>query len=366
MIYTYSMPSDLTEIQALLASVPLLSGLGEQELLELAGQFSSLTLAPGQTLYQAGAATDGLYLLAHGKIQFTQEDLVKILTPGEWIGEESLQGQAQRSASAQALTDCTLLFLDNQQVREQLLGNPAVNSTFKVMLRSRKMAEHLPVAWLQPDEEIFLMTRKHSIFLLLNVLWPILSFSAVIALVVLFAQAWAAVAAVVLTGAFTLCGLWLAWNINNWANDFYVITSKRLVWVEHVSGLYDSRQEAPLGTLLSVGIQTTYLGALFKYSDIVVRTYVGNIRFNRVGDAQTIAKLIEVYWKKSKTSNREEEAVAMRSALRRKLGASSEAAPEEKALPETAQLSAPAPAEGNFFSGCFMTFYVSISKKTTQ
>jgi len=115
-----------------------------------------------------------------------------------------------------------------------------------------------------------------------------------------------------------------------------------------------------------VGIQTTYLGALFKYSDIVVRTYVGNIHFNRVGDAQTIAKLIEVYWKKSKTSNREEEAVAMRSALRRKLGASSEAAPEEKALPETAQLAAPVPAEGNFFSGCFMTFYVSISKKTTQ
>jgi len=37
MIYTYSMQKDLAEVKALLSTVPLLSALGEEELLSLAG-----------------------------------------------------------------------------------------------------------------------------------------------------------------------------------------------------------------------------------------------------------------------------------------------------------------------------------------
>jgi len=39
MIYTYSMQKDLAEVKALLSTVPLLSALGEEELLSLAGEF---------------------------------------------------------------------------------------------------------------------------------------------------------------------------------------------------------------------------------------------------------------------------------------------------------------------------------------
>lgn len=360
MIYTYSMQKDLAEVKALLSTVPLLSALGEEELLSLAGEFSTLALKAGQSLYTVGDPTDGLYLLARGKMQCLQAGeppKAAILTAGEWIGEESLQGEPQRLCSASALSDCTLFFLDNLQVKELLLEHPEVHETYKVLLKSRKMAERIPLTWLQPNEHIFLMTRKHPVFLLLNVLWPILTFGLVMVLLVLFAQQWAGIAAVVLTGAFTLCGLWLAWNINNWANDFYIITNKRLVWVEHVSGLCDSRQEAPLGTLLSVGIQKTVMGAIFGYADIVVRTYVGNIRFNRVGDAPIIGKLIEVYWKKSKIGDREEEAETMRAALRRKLGGEAEAPAEKEMIIEPPlEVETPQPAEKNFFQWLFQDF----------
>jgi len=318
------MQADLDETIGFLASVPLLSSLEENELTKLAAAVTKLDLQAGQKLFTTGDPTDGLYFLASGKIQLITSEKTKKLVnlrsyrAETWAGEESLRAEAVRKSTAITLTDCTVHFLGNHQVQEFLLDNPSFHETYKVIYTSRKMAERLPLSWLQKDERIFLMTRKHPVFLLLNILWPILTFGIVMVLLVIFGQAWAALASVLLTAAFTLCGLWLAWNINNWANDFYVITNRRLVWVERVSGFYDSRQEAPLGTLLSVGIQTTISGSIFKYSDISLRTYVGNIRFNRIGNAPIVAKLIEVYWKRSKTLNTEEETDAMRIALRRK------------------------------------------------
>jgi len=148
MIYTYSMQKDLAEVKALLSTVPLLSALGEEELLSLAREFSSLALKAGQSLYSVGDPTDGLYLLARGKMQCLQAGeppKAAILTAGEWVGEESLQGEPQRQCSASALSDCTLLFLDNLQVKELLIEHPEVHETYKVLLKSRKMAERIPL-----------------------------------------------------------------------------------------------------------------------------------------------------------------------------------------------------------------------------
>jgi len=92
-------------------------------------------------------------------------------------------------------------------------------------------------------------------------------------------------------------------------------------------------------------------------------TYVGNIRFNRVGDAPIIGKLIEVYWKKSKIGDREEEAETMRAALRRKLGGEAEAPAEEELIIEPPlELETTQPTEKNFFQWLFQDFYASMSK----
>lgn len=102
MIYTYSMQKDLAEIKALLSTIPLLSALGEEELLSLASEFSSLDLKSwAEPLFRGGDPTDGLYLLANGKMQYFQAgepSKAEILTAGEWVGEES--HKASRSANA--------------------------------------------------------------------------------------------------------------------------------------------------------------------------------------------------------------------------------------------------------------------------
>ena len=158
--------------------------------------------------------------------------------------------------------------------REKSLLNWAKNvriaETLTVLANSQEMLGRLYLPWLEGDERVSLISRKHPIFLLWGVLPPLLVFIAVIIPLAIWQaqiQIWAVIG---MLFAFFVCGIWLAWNINNWANDFYLITSKRMVWVERVSGFYESRQEAPLGTLISVGIATNHAGAFFGYSDVLV------------------------------------------------------------------------------------------------
>jgi hypothetical protein len=42
---------------------------------------------------------------------------------------------------------------------------------------------------------------------------------------------------------------------SGWSRLLYC-HNQRVIWLEKVVGLYDSRQEAPLGTILSVGVET--------------------------------------------------------------------------------------------------------------
>ena len=95
---------------------------------------------------------------------------------------------------------------------------------------------------------------------------------------------------------------WAIWNWIDWGNDFYIVTSQRVIWLEKVIGLYDSRQEAPLSTVLSVGVETDMMGRMLDYGDVVVRTYVGKIVFRNVAHPFEAARLVEEHWSRSKRS----------------------------------------------------------------
>jgi hypothetical protein len=189
-----------------------------------------------------------------------------------------------------------------------------------VLVSSHELIRTIPKPWLEADEKVSLITRKHPFFLLGAVLRPLLFFIAVLSGLFFLRSVFPMATMFGMVGGFLISALWLIWNINNWANDFYLITSKRMVWVERISGYYESRQEAPLGTLISVGLMTSQMGALLGFSDVIVRTYIGDIRFERVAHARTIGKLIESYWARSKHVDLELDAREIRKALRQKFG----------------------------------------------
>jgi hypothetical protein len=225
------------------------------------------------------------------------------------------------------------------------------------MRESQNLSQHTPLAWLQKGETVQLMTRKHPFFLILGGLLPIVAFL----LILLFTQYLPVITAqtqlVVLLIAFVISATWLLWNLHNWSNDFYLITSKRIIWMEHLSGLYDSRQEAPLSTLISTGIETSHEGAVLGYSNVLVRTYMGDICFKRVAHAETMAKMIEAYWYGRKQKAVDLDEADIRSALRKKFGkAIQEVTPAELEQEVQATLFAPPEPETEFKDWLFQDF----------
>ena len=344
-------------ILSLLHEVPLFSGLTNEQLEQLVEEFVVVELPKGETLYQAQEATDGLFVIDSGQLALLDADgrQTEVLRHAEVGGTEALRYLPVRQEKAFALTDTQVFFLANKQINALYAEIPAFKETASVLFNSVRLASHVSMTWLEPGEKIHLMARKHPVFLLFRSILPIVVFAAIWFLMLFLSTKNPFWSLAGLVGGFLFCLLWLVWNVNNWANDYYLITSRRMVWVEHVTGFYDSRQEAPLSTLISVGIKTSQLGYFFGYSDVIVRTYIGDIRFERVAHARTIGKLIETNWARGKRTDLELDAREIRKALRQKFGKEAEdiTAKDLQVALGTVQS---APKEVNFFQWLLSDF----------
>ena len=350
--------SEQTElILTLLREVPLFSGLTVEELERLGEEFVMVELPKDEILFQAQEATDGLFVIDSGQVALLGADgkQTEILKHADVIGTEALNYLPAREKTAMALTDAQVFFLSNKQIQALYASVPAFKETVSVLFNSARLAAYIPMAWLEPGEKIYMMARKHPVFLLFRSIPPIFVFAALWFLMMFLSSQSAFWSLAGLVAGFLFCLLWLVWNINNWANDFYLITSRRMVWVEHVTGFYDSRQEAPLSTLISVGIKTSQLGYFLGYSDVIVRTYIGDIRFERVGHASTIGKLIETNWARGKRVDLELDAREIRKALRQKFGKEAEDITAKDLQVELGTVE-PTPKEVNFFQWLFADF----------
>ena len=113
---------------------------------------------------------------------------------------------------------------------------------------------------------------------------------------------------------------WGIWNAIDWSNDYYIVTNQRVIWLEKVVGLYDSRQEAPLSSILSVGVETDQLGRILDYGNVIVRTFVGRLEFDYVDHPNQAAEMIREYWERIKSIVTVSQKDVMKNTIREKLG----------------------------------------------
>ncbi|MGO9087819.1 MAG: Crp/Fnr family transcriptional regulator [Candidatus Sulfotelmatobacter sp.] len=74
-----------------------------------------MSFKKGQTIYSLNDPADALFVIQQGKIRLSvksqagKEAIFDILSDGDFVGKDSVAGQSSRTASASAMTDCTLL-----------------------------------------------------------------------------------------------------------------------------------------------------------------------------------------------------------------------------------------------------------------
>jgi CPA1 family monovalent cation:H+ antiporter len=127
----------------LCATVPLLAGLSERSLEDLADRARPVNFLTGDVVIEEGQRGDALYIIAHGRLGAAQRftdgsDLaLRQMGEGEFFGELALLGDQLRTATVTALTPTTLLRLTRRDVLALAGENPEVAQSLEQARRER-------------------------------------------------------------------------------------------------------------------------------------------------------------------------------------------------------------------------------------
>ena len=311
---------------AFLKKIHLFYGLNDEEFAVLAEEMTERAYAKGEVIFEQDTKADGFYLIYGGSVkiirkQDRKEIQLALLVKNDYFGEMALVANRRRSATVTALADSTLLILSRVNFEKLYKRASHIKNNLSIAVRSRQLARTLKFKWLRSDEVIYFLARKHPIILWQKLIPPALALIVPIG----FFYAWIFIVhflIVALAGGMSLVAIvsYMFWLWIDWGNDYYIVTNQRVVWLEKVVGIYDSRQESPLGTVLSVGVEVDQLGKIMDYGHVIVRTFVGKIPFNHVHHPNHAAKMIEEYWNRTKEHAQGMEKEAMKNAIRKRLG----------------------------------------------
>jgi uncharacterized membrane protein YdbT with pleckstrin-like domain len=315
------------EIIELLNRAPLFGHLGEPELNRLAGLFQINVYRDGEVIFALGSASEAMFMVNEGHVSLLVREaggdvLFETLQPGDFFGEEALLYDDPRYYSAVSSGKTVLLMLSVDHylaIKDDLFG---VEEKLDVLIRSRRLSTEIAFSWLREDENVHVMTRRHPIYLWFKMVFPILTGVLLLLVSILLLTAWAPgkpFGWILMTIAIPGMIFWSTWTVIDWRNDYFVLTNKRAAWIEKVAFIYDSRKEAPLSTIMSVGLERSRIGSLFDFADVVVQTYVGTIRLKTLAQGESIASLIEAYWHTSNKETQKQESQAMSQILHEKL-----------------------------------------------
>ncbi len=311
---------------AFLRRIHLFRDLKDEELAVIAVMLKEEGCEEGEIVFSQGDAADRFFIIYGGKVSITiirrnkgERELATLIS-GDYFGEEALLTKRVRSATVTAVEKTYLFSLTRVEFKALIKQFSKLKAAFEVSAASRKLAREVHFDWVRPDEVIYFVARKHEVLLFQALSGPFLALVVPIALIVFFFLT-RAFFAIFGAGVLLLAiGAWALWNWIDWGNDYYIVTNQRVIWLEKVIGIYDSRQEAPLSTVLSVGVETDVSGRLLDYGHVIVRTYVGKIPFNHVSHPYQAAHMVEEQWTRTKHSASRMEKEAMRNVLRQKMG----------------------------------------------
>lgn len=115
-----------------LNKVPIFSGLSWKEMAEIGDLITDRYYVKGEIIYSAGEKRERLYVVNEGKVKiFTvsdagKEQIIRILNPGDFMGELSLFIRSPANSSAQALEPTSVCIIDGSQLNQIIDRVPSI------------------------------------------------------------------------------------------------------------------------------------------------------------------------------------------------------------------------------------------------
>jgi len=297
------MTPELDQKLRVLSRVDVFQDLSVEQMVEIAARFAVITLDPWEPLYTNRDAVEDFYVIQSGRVFIREtdgEDAQDPIGPGGHFIEETYLYDHPEGAYITSDQPTELLYLDEIDFYQLMLDFPEIKPSLARTPESQQLVRAGKFSWVGDDELIAYVARKHEIIFIFSLIGPLIIGIAALAIIFGVSTAstsdtiWttgAACSIVLALGAI----LWGLWNWIDWGNDYYITTNQRVVWVEKVIWLYESRDEAPLNTILAVNTTSTFFGRLFHYGNVIIRTFTGEIIFKNLKDPLGMVKFINEY-----------------------------------------------------------------------
>jgi hypothetical protein len=319
------MPDQKSIIKAFLSNYVLFSSMDDELLEEIVESVKVITLKPEETLYLDGENSRDFYVVWSGRLHnfkpHDRERELATLIIGDFFGEDGLIFN-RRYGCVEALETSKLFKFDFSFMIDLFTRAPQLKKLLTTAAKSRKLVYVRHLKWLGEDESLYFVARKHVFFLLLYLVLPVLILigSTIFAVNALLAFEYNAFAFWTPAIIILLSILGIVGQVLDWANDYYVVTSQRVIWVEKMIAIYDSRQEAPLDTILTINrIFNPSLRLLIDYATVIVKTYTGSIRMRWSQNPDEMVFFIEGFKARARAIARQFENRAMESVIRQRL-----------------------------------------------
>jgi CRP/FNR family transcriptional regulator, cyclic AMP receptor protein len=104
-----------------------------------------VSFTKGQTIYFLNDAADAIFVIQQGKVRLSvtpqagKEAILDILSDGDFVGKDSVAGRPSRTASASAMTDCTLLRIEKQAMLRALTRHVKLANLFWAYVLARNI-----------------------------------------------------------------------------------------------------------------------------------------------------------------------------------------------------------------------------------
>ena len=305
----------------------LFGALSQEDIRRVAELLKERSHRRRSTIYRQGQLDATFYIVVSGRLRVWlrdergEETTLNYLQAGDSFGQNSLLTGERRDVTVEVEEDALLLHLEKGDFDRLLREYPSVGEALKLGAKVREPMLTRRFPWQREDEVLVALSLKH-VYAFVKGLWllifPLLALGGilVLALIIDWTDISLYVVCTVIGVMAFLLGIWLFFD---WRNDYYVVTNKRVVHVEKIILLRETRQEAPLESIQDVSILIpSTMARLVGFSDLSIQTAGpgGRILFKTLGNAAWVRDRIFEQLQRV----RAEEETEDREAIRRTLG----------------------------------------------
>lgn len=302
----------------------IFDSLTDEELAEYLDLFHEEFRPRNENIFREGAEGDRFYLIESGQFSIHRslpeggEQFLGYYSTGEFFGELSLLRDTPRTATVDVVTQASLIYVEKADFLQLLADEPSVREEIEIVGAAREKRARMKFPSKRDDEAILFMGHRHIVWLLVRtgpagLLIPVWLVLVMLTNSIGGLPLWAHL---LFLGAFLGINLWFTLD---WLNDWFVVTSKRVVHTEKVILFFEREIEAPLEKITNVTSEVRGLiGNFLNLGDITIHTAAGGgrIEFEEMYRFREIRDIIQMELQRVQERGRLDEISRMRQSIR--------------------------------------------------